>query len=199
MPRIDNEKFYSSAIQKYGITPRGVHWLSKENQQIRFEVLLNMLPKDISTLTIADAGCGFADLYLYMQKKRRVPKKYIGIDSLSEMYEIASKRSGCEVIIADITKDELPKADYYLCSGAMNVLNSFETHLFIRNCLLSAKKGFIFNILYGTKESDTYNYVSKEQIRSIASDLGIKSVIFKEGYLKADISVGFFKPLKDRV
>ncbi|MDD3506697.1 MAG: class I SAM-dependent methyltransferase, partial [Sulfurimonas sp.] len=95
MPRIDSQKFYSSAIDKYGITARGVNWHSKESQKIRFDVILEMLPQNINLYTIADAGCGFGDLYTYMLKKKKAPKNYVGIDSLVDMYSIASENTGC--------------------------------------------------------------------------------------------------------
>ncbi|MCD6433440.1 MAG: class I SAM-dependent methyltransferase [Sulfurimonas sp.] len=193
MPRIDSEKFYTSAIEVHGTTAKGVNWASKENQEIRFDILLEMLPKDLSPFSIVDAGCGFGDLYTYMQKKKKFPKEYIGIDSLIDMYSIASDRTGCEIIIADICKDELPQADYYICSGAMNVLENFETHQFIRNCFMSCEKGFIFNILHGQRDSETYNYISTCQLKKIAKNLGITKVEFKDGYLEDDITVGFFR------
>ncbi|WP_455757399.1 class I SAM-dependent methyltransferase [Sulfurimonas sp.] len=191
MPRIDSEKFYTSAIDVHGITAKGVNWTSKETQEIRFDIILDMLPDDINSLV--DAGCGFGDLYTYMNKKNKTPKRYIGIDSLIDMYSIASKNTAQEIIIADITKDKIPFADYYICSGAMNVLNIFETHLFIRNCFLACGNGFIFNILHGEKESETYNYISTCQIENIAKELKVKDVKMKTGYLKNDITVGFFK------
>ena len=197
MPRINSEKFYTSAIEKHGTTAKGVNWISKHNQNIRFDTILEILPTDINSLSIVDAGCGFGDLYTYMSKKKRTPKEYIGIDSLLDMYSIASEKTGCEIIIADITKDELPSADYYVCSGAMNVLNSFETHLFIQNCFSSCRDGFVFNILHGDKESETYNYLTTEQIKQIAVDLGVEAVIIKDDYLKDDITVGFFKERKE--
>ena len=191
MPRIDNKKFYLSAIKNHGLSARGVNWNSKESQEIRFDALLDMLPKDLSSLSIADAGCGFGDLYTYMNKN--TPKKYIGIDSLSQMCSIASKKTSQTIIKADICKDTLPFAEYYLCSGAMNVLNSFETHQFIRNCYLACGNAFIFNILHGEKKSDTYNYFSTCQIEDIAKELNVWHVQTRVGYLENDITVGFFK------
>ena len=143
MPKIDNKTFYSTAIEKYGITAKGVNWHSKESQKLRFDIILDMLPRDLSIYTIADAGCGFGDLYLYMLKKKRAPKEYIGIDSLEEMYAIALNNTGCEVVVADICTDALPSADFYVCSGAMNVLESFETHLFVQNCFSSCRVRYI--------------------------------------------------------
>ena len=193
MPRIDNKRFYISAIEKFGIGAKGVNWTSKQSQQIRFDIILEMLPSNLQNFSIADAGCGFGDFYFYIKKKKKKFKKYIGIDSLSEMYSIASKNTGCEIIIADICVDNIPTASYYICSGAMNILNDFETHLFIRNCYEASEIGFIFNILYGDKESQTYNYVSIKQIKQIASDLGVKKMMIRDNYLKNDITVGFFK------
>ncbi len=193
MPRIDNEKFYKSAIELYGVSAKGVNWHSKYSQNIRFDAILEMLPIKLQEYSIADAGCGFGDFYIYTQKKKKFAQEYIGIDSLLDMYSIASERTGCEIIIADICKDDLPSASYYICSGAMNVLNIFETHLFIRNCYEASEIGFIFNILHGTKESETYNYLTTNQIQKIAADLKVKNVTIKEGYLEDDITVGFFK------
>jgi|FLOH01.1.fsa_nt_gi SAM-dependent methyltransferase len=193
MPRIDSEKFYTSAIDNHGITAQGLGWHSIESQEIRFDTLLEMLPKDLSDVTIADAGCGFGDFYLYMLEKGVTPKKYIGIDSLESMCEIASMQTATETIVADICKDELPSAEYYVCSGAMNVLNSFETHLFIRNCYHACNNAFIFNILHGDIESETYNYVTTEQIKQIAKELNVWHVEMKTGYFENDITVAFLK------
>ncbi len=198
MPRIDNEKFYISAIQKYGISAKGVNWTSTDTQRVRFKTILAMLPSNLSQFTIIDAGCGFGDFYIYLEKRDKIPKKYIGIDSLPDMHAIASAITGCEIIIADITKDEIPDADYLICSGAMNILEKFETYQFIRNCYISSKNGFIFNILHGQKDCDTYNYMSTEQIEQIAKDLGVTDVKIKTGYLDADITVGFFRKVQPK-
>ncbi len=192
-PRVDNEKFYSSAIEMHGISAKGVNWHSKESQKSRFDVILEMLPNDLSGYSIVDAGCGFGDLYLYMSKKKRVPKEYVGIDSLVDMYSIASERTGCKIIVADICKETLPLADFYICSGAMNVLEEFETYLFMRNCFSSCRVGFLFNILHGKKKSKTYNYLSTSQIREIAQNLGVKKIILRDDYMKDDVTVMFLK------
>jgi SAM-dependent methyltransferase len=193
MPKIDNKTFYSTAIEKYGITAKGVNWHSKESQKLRFDIILDMLPQDMSSYSIADAGCGFGDLYLYMLKKKRAPKEYIGIDSLEEMYAIALNNTGCEIVVADICADKLPSADFYVCSGAMNVLESFETHLFVRNCFLSCRVGFIFNVLHGKKKSQTYNYMTTAEIEQLAKDLDVKKVLIRDDYMDDDITVMFLK------
>ena len=192
MPRVDNKEFYSEAMQKHGENANGLHWISKETQNIRFKAILEMLPSNLNQLTLLDAGCGFGDFYIYLKNNNKLPKEYKGVDSLEYMCNIASKKTKCETIVADITKDQIPNAQYIVCSGAMNILNKFETYQFIRNCYISSENGFIFNILHGNKKSDTYNYVTTTELKQIAKDLGVVDMKIKTGYLKSDITVGFF-------
>ena len=193
MPRIDSEKFYTSAIEMHGTSAKGVNWASKESQFLRFKTILELLPKDISSKTLVDAGCGFGDFYLYMEKKKRLPKEYVGIDSLLDMHSIASQKTGKEIILANICRDTIPQADYYVCSGAMNVLNKFEAHLFIRNCFKACRDGFIFNVLHAGDVSETYNYMTLKEIKSIADELGVKSFVYRDDYMQNDITVGLLK------
>ena len=193
MPRIESEKFYKAALHQYGTTAYGLHWASEAHQSIRFKKILALLEEDLQEATLADAGCGFGDFYLFLQRNSLHVKQYIGIDSLVEMCAIAKEKTACEILHADIIKDQLPLADYYICSGALNILTPFETELFIRNCFSSCKKGFIFNALHGDKKSDIYNYITMETIQSLAKRLHVKSISFEEGYIEHDITVGFFK------
>jgi SAM-dependent methyltransferase len=189
MSRAKNETFYTASLKKYGLTCKALHWNSTQSQEIRFKVLLSLLEDEISACKIVDIGCGFGDLYHFMNPK---PLEYIGIDVMQEMVEEAKKRTVCEILHLDALYDELPLSDYYFCSGAMNILQKFETYLFIQNCFSASQKGFIFNILEGDDESLVYNYFKEKEIKTLAKQLGAKCVI-KKGYMQRDMSVGFFK------
>ena len=180
-------------MELHGVSAKGVNWNSSDSQDLRFKIILELLPSNLYEFSLADAGCGFGDFYLYAKKEDRLPKEYIPIDSIQEMVRVTKERTQTEAILADICKDSLPSASFYICSGAMNTLELFETHLFIQNCYSSSKVGFIFNILYGSKKSQTYNYLTRSDIKTIASEIGVKEVKFKENYMKNDITVGFFK------
>lgn len=190
MPRINNHTFYTTALQAHGETPLGLNWHSQAHQELRFRMLLTLLPKNLPAFSIGDAGCGFGDFYSYVEKK---PKKYLGIDSLESMQKVAIKKTNSQILFADITQSSLPTMDYYICSGALNILTPFETYQFIANCYKASKRGFVFNALYGEKESQTYNYLTKRHIQDIASTLHVKKIAYKEEYLENDITVGFFK------
>lgn len=186
MSRIDNEKFYSAAIHKHGETPKGVHWNSKHSQEKRFEVLTSFIQDE--NFSVVDAGCGFGDLYFYMLDKEVDFSSYVGLDLSPSMVKIAKEKTLCEVYEKDICRDRLPQADYYLCSGAMNILSRFDTFLFIRNCYEASTKGFVFNLLMGEDDSLVYNHFFPQELQSLFDDLGAK-VSVKKGYLPHDFTV----------
>ncbi len=194
MPRVNAKTVHIADLQRDGILPTGINWISKTNQEIRFKVILYLLPKDLSLTTIVDAGCGYGDLYPYMKKNGRLPKEYIGIDYLEDMFGIAQEQSEySEIIIRDITEGPIPRANYYISSGALNVTTKFETYLFIKNCFEAATSGFIFNSLFGEKVCNIYNYLSKKEIDSMAKEFGVREVIIIDDYLEDCVTVGFFK------
>lgn len=193
MPRIVSEDFYNNAIKKHGLTPQGVCWLSYAHQQIRFDAICEMLPEDLSAFSLIDAGCGFGDFYSYLKNSGKLPGKYQGVDALDTMCAVAKQKTAQEILHADITNTELRVSDYVICSGAMNILTPFETHLFMKNCYKASRKAFIFNILCGEDCSQTYNYITRESLTNIANRLGVRELRLREGYLDNDITVGFFR------
>lgn len=132
-----------------------------------------------------DAGCGFGEYYNYLEKNSSKPKEYIGIDIEEEMIERAKLRfSNTKFEKKDVLKDELIQADYYVCSGAMNILTKDEMFEFIDKCFLASKKGFAFNFL----KKDSFNNVSVSDVLSHCKHLS-RDIYIKDNYLENDISV----------
>jgi len=186
MSRIDNEKFYTAAINKHGDSSKGVHWNSVHSQQTRFKVLLSCIEDE--GFSVVDAGCGFADLYFYLEEKDIKFSSYTGLDLCSSMVKIAKEKTGQDILECDICRDTLPQADYYVCSGAMNILSRFDTYLFIRNCYEASSKGFVFNLLMGDDDSLVYNHFYPQELQNLFDELGAK-VSIKKGYLEHDFTV----------
>lgn len=181
----NNYKFYNPAIKKYGISAKGVRWSSKYSQYKRFEVLTNFIENEIKESNIVDAGCGFAEYYNYLFDNNLKPKSYIGIDCEEEMITLASKRFlNTSFYIKDIIKDELVFADYYICSGAMNILKKDEIFIFIKKCFEASNIGFVFNFL----KNDPLTNVNFLDILHYSKSLS-KRVEIKEDYLENDISI----------
>ena len=142
----DNHKFYLRSFKAHGFKPKGVRWSTKKSQFLRFEVLINYIKENALTSSVVDAGCGFGDLYLYLLENDISFNNYLGIDCEDFMIESAAKRfEGASFKKKNILVGDLNKADYYVCSGAMNILNEEEIIAFITNCFEASKKGFVFN------------------------------------------------------
>jgi len=188
-----NKKFYSEAIEQFGVSPQGVHWKDQYSQQRRFDILTSFIKDEIKNSTIIDAGCGFGDYYLYLEKNNLLPKNYMGIDCEEQMITLAKEQCKKPFFhLKNILEDQLPKADYYMASGTLNILNIQEVELFIKKAYEHSNKGFIFNCLKGL----TFNKIDKMEIISICRNYCESSQItIREGYLNNDFSVFMGKSL----
>lgn len=185
MAQKDNNKFYEKSIKRYGISARGVHWNSSYTQYKRFEILTEFIKDDILESSIIDAGCGFGEYYNYLFDNNLKPKSYIGIDCEEEMINLASKRFlNTHFYVKNILTDSLENADYYICSGALNILDKKEIFLFIKNCYLACEKAFIFNFL----KNDPLTKIKVEDVLDFCKTL-TKNIFIKENYLENDISI----------
>jgi SAM-dependent methyltransferase len=192
MPRIDNRLFYEKAIVKHGYTAKGLNWNSHTSQHTRFQVIYGLLKETLAQSSLVDAGCGFGDLYLFLEQKRAAPKHYLGYDSLETMVHMAMNRTGQPCVCCDILHDPLVEADYYVASGSMNILNRFETMLFIERCYEASRKGFVFNLLRGVDDSSTFNHWEPSEIAALVKTFGCK-VELREGYMDGDFTMSLWK------
>lgn len=188
MPRVDTESFYRDALARYGENAEGVHWRSTESQQIRFAVLRDLLPPDLSRVSLVDVGCGLGDLHAFLAARNDLPRQYIGLDAVEVMVERARARTECAILHCDVLSDPLPEADWYLASGAMALLTYEETGSFIARCLSAARRGLVFNLLKGDHQSLTFNFLMPEAIAAWAAEMNV-GVEIVEGYLSGDFSV----------
>jgi 2-polyprenyl-3-methyl-5-hydroxy-6-metoxy-1,4-benzoquinol methylase len=181
----DNHKFYKSAISKYGISAQGVHWNSTYTQYKRFEVLTSFIEEKVIQSNIIDAGCGFGEYYNYLFDNQLKPKSYLGIDCEEKMINLASKRFlEAKFEISNILEDKLSFSDYYICSGALNILEKEEVFVFIEKCFEASKVGFIFNFL----KNDSLTKIEHIEVIAFCKKIS-KKVQIKDNYLDNDISI----------
>ena len=189
MAQKHNKNFYKKSIETYGLCALGVHWNSKHTQYKRFEILTKFIKKDILISSIADVGCGFGEYYKYLELNNKLPSKYLGIDCEDSMVTICKKRLPNQKFIKqNILTDTLIEADYYICSGALNILTIDEVYKFIDRCFKASSKGFIFNFL----KSHSFN---KLNIDDVISFCKTKTTIIKtkDNYLNNDFTIFMVK------
>lgn len=189
MAQKQNNKFYQKAIAEYGISAQGVHWNSKHTQYKRFEILTKLIKKDIINSSIIDVGCGFGEYYKYLELNNKLPQKYVGIDCEQEMITTCKKRLPFqEFKIQNILTENLENADYYICSGALNILTIDEVYMFIEKCFKVSKKGFIFNFL----KSQSYNKLEIDEVMNFCKTL-TNEIKTKDNYLNNDFTIFMVK------
>lgn len=185
MAQKQNKKFYEKSVHEYGISAQGVHWNSIFTQYKRFEILSQFIIEDIAHSSIIDAGCGMGEYYNYLMTENLNPKSYLGIDCEESMINISKKRyPKAHFKVKNVLTDPLILADYYVCSGAMNILAKEEFFLFIKNCYDHCNKGFVFNFL----KKDRYTDLSKEEIIRFCKTL-TSTIQTRDDYLENDYSV----------
>lgn len=181
----DNRLFYTNAILEHGISAQGLRWRSTFTQHKRFEILTSFIEDTISNSSLVDAGCGFGDYINYLEKINKKPNSYLGIDCENVMINIASKRfPNINFKLQNVLVDKLYESDYYICSGAMNILDKEEVFIFIKKCFTVSKKAFIFNFL----KNDPLTTISIDEIISYCKKLTNK-IIIKDNYLENDITI----------
>jgi SAM-dependent methyltransferase len=149
--------YYSSKIKQFGATPQGVDWNSAASQELRFEVLSNLINEE-EHFSILDFGCGFGSMLAYFYTKYN-SFEYIGFDVAEEMINAALNKFSTQENAKWATSLPVEKTDYVIASGIFNVKleNTNEDWLtYILETLIkideSCVKGFSFNVL--TKYSD---------------------------------------------
>lgn len=186
---MNNKQFYKQSIEEYGVSAQGVHWNSKYTQYKRFEILTKFIRKTIKDSTIIDAGCGFAEYYKYLESNLKIPQKYIGYDCENDMVSVAKKRfPTLEFYTKNILVDDLDEVDYYICSGAMNIMPKEDVFIFIKRCFTYSKKGFIFNIL----KSMSFNNIEIEEVLDYCKEL-TENIRTKDNYLDNDFTIFMVK------
>ncbi|KQW97874.1 class I SAM-dependent methyltransferase [Flavobacterium sp. Root420] len=159
MNKIINQvsEYYTSKIKKHGTTAQGVDWNSPESQELRFEVLSNLIQEQ-EHFSILDFGCGFGSMFDYFNLKYS-SFEYIGFDVAEEMIVAALNKFPTQENAKWTSSLPIKKTDYVIASGIFNVKleNTNEDWLtYILETLEKidaiSVKGFSFNIL--TKYSD---------------------------------------------
>lgn len=182
---IDNKQFYQESLQKYGVSPLGVHWKNQQTQYKRFEVITTFLEHEIKKSSLIDAGCGFGDYYGYLQSCHLLPQRYFGIDCEEAMiFHAKQNYPSCVFECKNILFDPLPLGDYYICSGALNILQYKEIKQFIKRIYDHSLKGIVFNYLKGF----TFTGVHQNDIFQILRDMRVDYEL-KEDYLENDFTI----------
>jgi SAM-dependent methyltransferase len=121
-------QYYEGLLEKYGDDYRALDWKSKESQEIRFYVLLDVISyiSEHKTISILDVGCGIGHFYDFIKGNGFLEKlniKYTGIDISKKSIEFAKKKHpDVEFKAVDLIHDKFEREfDVVIASGAFNI------------------------------------------------------------------------------
>lgn len=122
----EQRKFFSNLFKKHGFSPKTLHWISKDTQNIRYlELLKIFIMCDIPMRTkILDFGCGLGHLYKFLKDNNFTSEwqiDYTGID-LNEKLIDETKKQFPETIFK-VKNDYIynDNFDFIFCSGIFNL------------------------------------------------------------------------------
>ena len=206
------------SIENYGYQPQALFWSNQDIQEIRFQKLIEMLPKrcfqsnrleDDQAWSLLDVGCGFADLQRYMLKQQLYPA-YTGIDVSPDMVR-GAKGMAPELNIFEGELSDFDyttgQFDYVMLSGALNEVVETEVEGladqqgdYARSVIAKmydiSRYGVAFNLLdrqfpWHRTRNDLQSFYPQEMLKYCQ---GIAfHVVLIEGYLENDFTLYLYK------
>ena len=96
---------YDKRYKKYLNTPKGVFWNNRLSQDLRLNIILNKIIKDLKSnkVSIADVGCGYGRLFEIIKERNLGNKiKYYGFDINNEFILFCSKNNKFEKVSFEV-------------------------------------------------------------------------------------------------
>ena len=149
---------YKKNVKKYGFTPRGLFWNSKESQENRFKVLNELLlkytkNKHKNIISIADIGCGYGDFQSFLKNHFDKKFSYKGYDINSDFINFCKNTSKENKEIFFVSDYPLENSDFSVMNGTYNYavyknVNKWEKYLIcnLKKCFENSKDGIIFSL-----------------------------------------------------
>ena len=183
---------YSKYIEKYSKNqPECVGWLDgSENAQLRFQKVYEAGIGDNDS--VLDVGCGVAHLHTYLTNQGW-SGKYFGFDPNKKAIDVIDEN--INAVHGTIEDLDNTKYDWVIANGVFN-LGLKEEHSFwiIKNMILRANKGIIFNMLQAPYEDPKYEAYYPERIKQELSLIDHSKIEIIEDYMgdDAEFTVYFY-------
>ena len=183
---------YSKYIEKYSKNqPECVGWLDgSENALIRNQKIYEagIDEKD----SVLDVGCGVAHFHTYLTNQGW-NGKYLGVDPNKKAIDVIDEN--INAVHGTIEDLDNTKYDWVIANGVFN-LGLKEEHSFwiIKNMILRANKGIIFNMLQAPYPDTKYEAYYPERIKQELSLIDHSKIEIIEDYMgdDAEFTVYFY-------
>ena len=185
---------YNKRLEKYGISEQALGWGEKGRAKLRYNILLSQWNFDGTS--VLDAGCGFGDLFDYMQQQGFRNFNYQGLDINNAFIEIAKKKhpAPATFMVKNFLDEELKMpVDFVLSSGIFNF--KLDDNMDFINASFGkfnslSKRGFAANFLSdkGTFKSEEMYYADPSEILDLAYQYS-NNIVVRNDYMPFEFTV----------
>ena len=192
---------YNKRFQKYLNTPKGVFWNSKLSQDLRLNIILDIIIKGSKSkiVSIADVGCGHGRLFEIIKERNLLDKiEYYGFDINNEFILFCSKNNNFDKVSFEVGTYPSKNVDFVVMSGTYN-LTPIDNISFWENYIITnltnnwkfARKAMIFNCLVKDKReiNKTLYYTELSWMQKMCEVNFSNPKIIKHNLLKEDITI----------
>jgi SAM-dependent methyltransferase len=177
---------YEDCLARHGDNHRGVDWPRAEDADLRYTIMLGLIPLDSPRpVRLLDFGCGAGHLLEYSRRRRLSDIAYHGLD-LSERFVSLCRQKfpGIPFFVGDILDDgfELPEFDYVVMNGVFT-----ERRGLSREAMWEYVRAVLRRIWPSTRHGLAFNVMSK-QVDWERDDLFHLPCDVLLNFLKAEVS-----------
>lgn len=184
-------KRYSDRLQQFGDSPLTLGW-TKQKHFLRYHILLDNWKFNGETLL--DFGCGFADLYAYVQKLG-LNLNYHGYDINPDLIAIGKKKyPDVQLSTEDIFSIKTMKMFDYAVSSGVHNLKLENNWQFIEQTMAKfaflCRKGFSLNFISNkvTYFEEHLYHADPAEILDLAYSYS-KNVILRNDYMPFEFTI----------
>ncbi|MEM8757927.1 MAG: class I SAM-dependent methyltransferase [Planctomycetota bacterium] len=220
-PAGDPLKPYRDAVARSGPGFDALLWRSRDYQHTRFRVLCEvaaggLTDQGLADATVADLGCGRADLLLWMQEHGMSVRGYVGVEAIPELADESRRAASdltapAEIIESDFAADETLferlASDHgvTLClfSGSLNTFDQKRAERVIDRAW-QAGVSVVFNFLSdapSARRPEPGDPASRFKTARLLSSFAerVDRIAFRRDYLPTyDATIGLFQKPSDQ-
>jgi hypothetical protein len=188
---------YLDAVRQHGSRFPALLWASPDSQAARFRAITRAY--DLHGKSLADVGCGRADLLDFLHKSRIEIDHYVGIEAVDALADAAELkgRPNCTILRADFVKEPIRMfvgADVVLFSGSLNTLSKDDFCQTVRRAWDAAAEAVVFNFLSSPRlaAAKYLTWHAPEDVTRLLDSLGGKHVLLTD-YLDGDATAAVWR------